>query len=142
MTAKKIKAAVDAGKTVNYKSGYIVVKTHDYFIKCTANNHMIGLTWADDVTLNGKEEDFTLAPEPLKLGYYQEIIKKATNCSDADTIEIENYMRDVYFESNLSSKTMPQLLNAAKASYKDILFMRSPEGQGYMAKIKEHFYNN
>ena len=62
MTVQEIKLAVDNGKTVLWKDcGYEVVKSNDdYFIKCRSNNHMIGLTWSDDITLNGKEEDFIL----------------------------------------------------------------------------------
>ena len=67
MTVQEIKQAVDNGKTVLWKDcGYEVIKSNDdYFIKCRSNNHMIGLTWSDDVTLNGKEEDYLLVdPEP------------------------------------------------------------------------------
>lgn len=64
MTLEQIKQAVAAGKTVYWSSkAYRVVKTtnrsgDDYSILCTLNSSRIGLTWADDVTLNGKEEDF------------------------------------------------------------------------------------
>jgi hypothetical protein len=59
MTVQEIKQAVDDGKTVHYQNGsYTVVKNFgDYLIKHTSG-HMIGLTWSDDITLNGKEEDF------------------------------------------------------------------------------------
>lgn len=65
MTAQEIKAAVDNGKTVHWKNElYVIVKDkrNEYYIKCLSNNHCIGLTWEDDVTLNGKEEDFYIAP--------------------------------------------------------------------------------
>lgn len=61
MTTQEIKNAVDSGKKVFWKSNaYIVVKDSkgEYLIKCTINNSCIGLTWADNVTLNGKESDF------------------------------------------------------------------------------------
>lgn len=61
MTVDEIKSAVDNGKEVHWKNElYQVVKDNknQYLIKCISNNHCIGLTWVDDVTLNGKEEDF------------------------------------------------------------------------------------
>jgi hypothetical protein len=60
MTAKEIREAVDQGKTVLWLSeGYVVIKSkNDYLIKCVSNNHCIGLTWADDTTLNGDESEF------------------------------------------------------------------------------------
>lgn len=69
MNAQEIKTAVDNGQTVNWKSpAYIVIKDskNQYMIKCTSNNHCIGLTWADETTLNGKEEDFTIAPAAIE----------------------------------------------------------------------------
>jgi hypothetical protein len=66
MTSQEIKDAVDNGKTVQYGSGYEVIKfKNDYFIRCRSNAYTIGLTWSDGVTLNGKEEDFFIVePEP------------------------------------------------------------------------------
>lgn len=61
---EEIKAAVDAGSTVHWKSSlYRVVNNGkgDYFIQCTTNGHCIGLTWADGTTLNGKPEEFYVA---------------------------------------------------------------------------------
>jgi hypothetical protein len=61
MTATEIKTAVDAGKVVNWSSlAYQVIKDKngEYLIKCSLNNHCIGLTWRDGQTLNGKESDF------------------------------------------------------------------------------------
>jgi hypothetical protein len=61
VTLSEIKLAVDNGNTVYWKqSNYFVFKNSrgKYFIVCENNGHMIGLTWADDVTLNGKESDF------------------------------------------------------------------------------------
>lgn len=59
MTLEEIKTAVDAGKTVCWQNGYYkVVKSRlDYIIKC-GNGSCISLTWADGVTMNGKEADF------------------------------------------------------------------------------------
>ena len=61
MTLEQIKAAVIAGKTVHWANdGYIVQvdNTGQWFILFTRNNHYIGLTWLDGVTLNGKPEQF------------------------------------------------------------------------------------
>lgn len=61
MTLEEIKEAVNSGKKVFWKhEGYEVTKDciNQWFIGCTFNNHKIGLTWVDNVTLNGKEEDF------------------------------------------------------------------------------------
>ena len=60
MTVHEIKKAVDDGKKVHWSSNiYIVHKVGaSYLITCTHNDHTIGLTWLDGVTLNGKEEDF------------------------------------------------------------------------------------
>ncbi len=60
MNVTEIKEAVDTNKTVYYKSKeYTVVKNRgDYDILCSLNNHRVGLTWMDGVTLNGKEESF------------------------------------------------------------------------------------
>ncbi len=67
MTLEEIKTAVDNGKTVRWKnSGYEVIKFKGhYYVRCLANGYTIGLTWSDDVNLNGKEEDYLLVePEP------------------------------------------------------------------------------
>ena len=61
MTIEQIKAAIEAGKTVCWKAdNYIVSKDTigQYLITCTNNNHAIGLTWKDGITLNGEESDF------------------------------------------------------------------------------------
>lgn len=63
MTVQEIKDAVDQGKTVNWKtSAYRVEKWKcGYVIHCLLNGHAIGLTWTDEKTLNGKEEDFHIS---------------------------------------------------------------------------------
>ena len=64
MTLNEIKDAVSQGKTVYWKTLlYPVIKdsSGEYFIKCTKTNHLIGLTWADNKTLNGKESDFFIS---------------------------------------------------------------------------------
>lgn len=61
MTLQEIKDAVDAGEDVCWSNfAYKVVKDNigQYLIKFIPNNHCIGLTWKDGVTLNGKEDEF------------------------------------------------------------------------------------
>lgn len=61
MNLEEIKEAVNSGKKVHWSNdAYEVVKDKidQWFIKCNINNHSIGLTWKDNVTLNGKEEEF------------------------------------------------------------------------------------
>lgn len=61
MTLEEIKAALDAGTEVYWMSkAYQVIKDSkgQYLIKCIPNGICIGLTWTDEVTMNGKEEDF------------------------------------------------------------------------------------
>ena len=61
MTLLEIQTAVRAGQTVHWASrAYVVIvdSLGQWFIKC--GNHCIGLTHADNVTLNGKESDFFL----------------------------------------------------------------------------------
>ena len=61
MTLEEIKKAVEEGKKVHWShSGYAVIcdKIGQWLIVCSSNNHCIGLTWLDGVTMNGKEEDF------------------------------------------------------------------------------------
>jgi hypothetical protein len=61
MTLQEIKQAIADGKSVFWKdNNYKVVldSKGEYLLKSQSNGHCIGLTWADDVTLNGKEEDF------------------------------------------------------------------------------------
>lgn len=63
MNLSEIKQAVEDGKTVHWASrAYKVVKDDvgQWLIVCTLNNHAIGLTWRDGVTVNGKPEEFFL----------------------------------------------------------------------------------
>lgn len=63
MTLEEIKAAVDAGLTVCWANRSYVVELAPvgYVIRCTANDNVIGLTWRDGVTLNGRAEEFFIA---------------------------------------------------------------------------------
>ncbi len=61
MTLEEIKSAVNSGKKVFYQNEayeVIVDKIGQWLIKCHINGSCFGLTWADDVTMNGKESDF------------------------------------------------------------------------------------
>ena len=62
MNLQEIKQAVDSGKVVHWSNvAYEVRKdnyTGQYNIKCLLNDHMIGLTWMDGTTMNGKESEF------------------------------------------------------------------------------------
>lgn len=56
MNLQQIKAALAASMPVHWANAGYVVKGD--LITFTANQHAIGLTWLDGVTLNGKEKDF------------------------------------------------------------------------------------
>lgn len=61
MNLEQIKKAIAEGKKVYWSSGlYEVIKDdrNQYLIKCSSNGSCIGLTWADNKTLNGKESEF------------------------------------------------------------------------------------
>jgi hypothetical protein len=61
MTLQEIKQAIADGSNVYWSNtGYRVLRAvnGNYNIICTSNDHCIGLTWLDGVTLNGKEIDF------------------------------------------------------------------------------------
>lgn len=63
MTLAEIKKAVRSGKTVHWASeGYDVVYSHkEWYIVCTQNNHTIGLTWIDGITMNGRPNEFYIS---------------------------------------------------------------------------------
>jgi len=79
MTLQEIKDAVNDGKRVFWQQGNYEVKKHvgeeldietlqhvpveNWSIVCSNNGHTIGLTWTDEVTINGKEKDFYLEGE-------------------------------------------------------------------------------
>lgn len=76
MTVEEIKLAVDSGKDVRWESNYFsdrklpkgcrratyVVKfyVNQYLIVCLSNDHAIGLTHKDGITLNGDEKEFCI----------------------------------------------------------------------------------
>ena len=69
MKIAEIKRAVDEGLKVHWQNReYVVISSslHSrYLIRSIATGHCIGLTWADGVTLNGKEEDFFVGDSAL-----------------------------------------------------------------------------
>ena len=61
MNLQEIKNAVLSGQKVCWSnpSYDVVFNGKEWMIK-HASGHCIGLTWTDDVTLNGKQEDFKI----------------------------------------------------------------------------------
>ena len=71
------------------------------------------------------------------MNHYQESISKVTGVTnETDLQEIENYMRDCYFNSTLDWQSKAQFNKGARESWSDIQYMRSPEGQKYMASLE------
>lgn len=66
------------------------------------------------------------------LSHYHEIIQTATGCPTEDLQEVENYMRDVIIGDNLSSYSRELLSAAAKSSWSDIQYFRTPAGKAYL----------
>ena len=61
MTLIEIKQAIEAGKSVKWSNdAYDVIKNNkgEYLIVCNINNHCIGLTHRDNLTMNGQSQDF------------------------------------------------------------------------------------
>ena len=61
MTLAEIKKAIAENKEVRWSNdGYKVYKDNigQYLITFTPNEHTIGLTWLDGITLNGDKKDF------------------------------------------------------------------------------------
>ena len=61
MNLEEIKEAIDKGYSVYWKSNiYKVIKdsNNEYLILCVPNNSVIGLTYKNNITLNGDEKDF------------------------------------------------------------------------------------
>jgi hypothetical protein len=61
MNLQEIKNAVESGKTVHWASdNYKVIKDSigQWLIWSQCNNNYCGLTWRDNVTVNGEPEQF------------------------------------------------------------------------------------
>ena len=68
MNLQEIKSALKNNQRVFWSNtSYEVIKDNigQYLIKCHLNNTFIGLTWRDNVTMNGDEKDFFIG---LRLG--------------------------------------------------------------------------
>ena len=66
MNLEEIKQAINNGFKVYWKQrNYVVIKDSigQYLICCVSNNHCIGLTWQDGVTMNESESDFYIGEE-------------------------------------------------------------------------------
>lgn len=105
MTLEEIKSAVNAGKTVHWShDGYHVIcdALGQWFIRCAANDNMIGLTWQDNVTMNGKPKDFFIAlPTPGDLAAaFRTIIRSWLGESELDDIDRSNRSPE-YMQHNL-----------------------------------------
>ncbi len=94
MTLQEIKTAVDNGLTVHWKNElYVVTKgKSDYYIVCTSNNYVIGLTWQGEVTMNGKEEDFFIAKPKIKVRDIKDL--KVGDVVTFDTDKVEEFKWD------------------------------------------------
>ena len=73
------------------------------------------------------------------LTYYQKSIIAATKCNESDAAEIEEYMRNIVLHSTLDWLTAAQFNRAARTAWRDIQYMRSPEGRAYMKKLEEMY---
>jgi len=71
------------------------------------------------------------------LNFYQKNIVSVTGCKPEDAEEIEDYMRNIIFHSTLDWQTKAQFNKGARESYRDILWMRSPEGVEYMKQLAQ-----
>jgi len=71
------------------------------------------------------------------LSYYEKSIIAACGCGVNDVAEVEDYMRNVLFGgATLDWQTPKQFNSAARTAWKDIQFMRTPEGIKLMAEIE------
>jgi len=69
------------------------------------------------------------------LTFYQREIIQITGCKPEDAEGIEDYMRNIIFHSTLDWQSKAQFNKGARESYRDILWMRSPEGVEYMKQL-------
>lgn len=91
MNLQQIKAAVAAGLPVHWSNAGYVVKGN--LITFTANDHSIGLTHLDGVTLNGKECEFFIGDCPELRAFiagYTECMLWSSHDTLADGTELED----------------------------------------------------
>ena len=78
MTLTEIQQAVEAGRTVYWKTpAYVVMKDSigRWLVHCVINDSYHGLTHRDGVTVHGKPEDFHILPQP-PAGYTAEELER------------------------------------------------------------------
>lgn len=56
---------------------------------------------------------------------YRDIVKQATNCTDAEVSQFEDLMRNVIFESTLDWQTREELIAAARVAEKIARYVSS-----------------
>ena len=93
MTLQEIKTAVEEGKKVYWKNGsYQVIKDKigQWLIK-HSGGHCIGLTWQDEITMNGEEKDFFIQHFPIFIQDIREGAKFLINSKTWTIDKIEKY---------------------------------------------------
>ncbi len=127
MTLDEIKAAVDAGQTVHWASDqYVVVKGRwEYLIKCLHNNHCIGLTHQDGITMNGKPEEFFLPT------YSRDITLTLTEVQLEDVIVCVNHALARGLGYGHITEEEEAILSATREHTLKVLkgYLNSPSGQ-------------
>lgn len=63
------------------------------------------------------------------MSHYQQVIKRATNCSDSEARQIEDVMRNVIFHSTLDWQTREELEEAAREGYLIIRIMAAEDAK-------------
>ena len=84
MNLEEIKSAVKSGQTVHWaNSNYRVIQSKGggWLVICDDNQHCIGLTHRDGVTMNGEPEDFFLSAPDARVAAYNQM-KRENAVSD------------------------------------------------------------
>lgn len=69
------------------------------------------------------------------MSFYQQLIIQTVKCGESDADEIEEYMRHIIFKSTLDWQTKQQLKQGAVKAWKEIQYLRTPEGIAYMNRL-------
>ena len=75
------------------------------------------------------------------MGFYSELIIKATGCPEADADKIEDIMRNDILHSTLDWLSKSQFKKAAKEAYEVYLYMQSDEGKRYIKELEQSMLN-